>query len=109
MPKVNVPAISDSEAASLDARSLAKRYTKLALEQMVDVMVHGQNENAVVNAADKLLNRAWGQPNQPTEVSIGVFASLSDASRGAVIRALELVIERERGGALVLEGDGGGS
>lgn len=102
--KSKPPEISEEEWRTLGVKELARRHTRLAIEQLADVAAHGENESAVVNAAEKLLSRAWGAPEQKQEISVGVFATLSDGTRNALIAALERIVERERGDPKLVEG-----
>jgi hypothetical protein len=48
-----------------DVRSLARAYTKKAIEVLGGIMVKGDKEAARVAAAGILLDRGWGRPPQP--------------------------------------------
>jgi hypothetical protein len=52
-----------------DVRELARKYTKQAIQTLADIMVHGEAETARAMAADKLLDRGWGKPQQQHEVA----------------------------------------
>lgn len=53
-------------------RELARTYTTEAVEKMAQIMRTGQNERARVAAAEGLLNRAWGKPDQFVAVDVTV-------------------------------------
>lgn len=47
-------------------RELARQYTQEAIESLVEVMTTG-SAAAKVSAAEALINRGWGKPEQPVE------------------------------------------
>lgn len=48
---------------------LARLHTKEAVLTFVDVMQNGDDEKARIDAADKLLSRAWGKPTEKVELT----------------------------------------
>lgn len=48
---------------------LARLHTKDAILTFVDVMQNGVDEKARSDAADRLLNRAWGKPTEKVELT----------------------------------------
>jgi Family of unknown function (DUF5681) len=48
---------------------LARLHTKEAIQTFVDVMQNGSDDRSRVDAADRLLNRAWGKPTEKVEIS----------------------------------------
>jgi hypothetical protein len=54
-----------------DVRALAREYTPEAVEKLVEIMRNGDTSQSQGMAADKLLDRGWGKPNQPVEVNAG--------------------------------------
>jgi len=47
----------------------ARASTLIAITALVRVCTRGRNENAVVNAAEAILNRAWGKPLEKMELT----------------------------------------
>lgn len=47
----------------------ARANTLVAIAALVKVCQRGRNENAVVNAAEAILNRAWGKPLEKMELT----------------------------------------
>jgi len=45
-------------------RELARQHTKAAVETLVEIMQTGDKDAARVAAAEALLNRGWGRPEQ---------------------------------------------
>ena len=45
--------------------------TTEAVLKLVDIMRNGDTSQSQGMAADKLLDRGWGKPNQPVEVNAG--------------------------------------
>jgi hypothetical protein len=68
-------------------RDHARTFTQEALDTIANVM---RDENAPpdarIRAAEALLNRGWGKPPAPMEVSGGVTVSIADAIRAATAR-----------------------
>jgi len=50
----------------LDLRSLARGYTKVAIQTLGGIALEGKQESARVSAAGILLDRGWGKPQQDT-------------------------------------------
>ena len=50
-------------------KTLARQYTKEALAALVDIMLHGDKEQARVAAACAILDRGFGRPHQSVEIS----------------------------------------
>jgi hypothetical protein len=48
-----------------ELRDLARQHTDLALQTLVEIAAHGENESARVTAASALLDRGWGKPAVP--------------------------------------------
>lgn len=46
-------------------RELARQYTNQAVNALVDVMGNSTSDSARVSAANVLLDRGWGKPEQP--------------------------------------------
>ena len=46
-------------------RSLARAYTKTAIQTLGGIAATGESEAARVSACGILLDRGWGRPNQP--------------------------------------------
>lgn len=85
-------------------RRLARRYSTLAIRQLVDIAVHSRNDRARVMACIALLDRAWGKPAQLVGVGVGVQDDVQDALNG---RPLEIRLKWP-GRALTSEPDGNG-
>jgi hypothetical protein len=49
-------------------RELARQWTEVAIRTLADVCQHGEKEAARVAAAEALLNRAWGRPEQAVQL-----------------------------------------
>ena len=49
-------------------RDLARQHTQLAVETLVEICQHGENEMARIAAAVALLDRAWGKPTVAIEM-----------------------------------------
>jgi len=47
----------------LNAQSMARSYTAIAIKTLVSICLRGESENARVAAAATLLQRGWGKPN----------------------------------------------
>jgi hypothetical protein len=43
---------------------MARRHTGVALQALIEVAKHGENESARVAAANAILDRGWGKPIQ---------------------------------------------
>ena len=54
----------------LDLKSLARSYTKRAVQTLAGVSESSESDAARVAAAVALLDRGWGKPNQPHEAKI---------------------------------------
>jgi hypothetical protein len=48
-----------------EIRDLARQHTDLALQTLVEIATHGENESARVTAANAILDRGWGKPAVP--------------------------------------------
>lgn len=48
-------------------REAARAHTPQALKRLAEIMNQDENLVAAANAADKLLDRAWGKASQPIE------------------------------------------
>jgi hypothetical protein len=64
-------------------RDLARQHTTLAVKTLVHVMQHGTKDAARVAAAQALLDRGWGRPQQTMDVDGGVklIIDLTDPER----------------------------
>ena len=51
--------------ASGDIRDLARQHSEAALQTLVEIAAHGENESARVAAANAILDRGWGKPAVP--------------------------------------------
>ena len=49
----------------MDVQTLARGYTKIAIQTLGGIAKDGESESARVSAAAVLLDRGWGKPNQP--------------------------------------------
>lgn len=56
LPKKRIPA---------DIRSLARAYTKRAIEILGGILENGEKEGDKISAAQILLDRGWGRAPQP--------------------------------------------
>jgi hypothetical protein len=54
----------------LDLKSLARGYTKRALQTLGGIVENGESEAARVTASIALLDRGWGKPNQPHDAKL---------------------------------------
>lgn len=74
--------------AIADIRSAARQYSGLALETLVEIMLDPYAPAAPrVVAANSILNRGHGMPQQRIEIEDGVdFARLDDAELDEIIR-----------------------
>lgn len=52
------------------ARTLARRYTKLAVETLAREMKEAQRSSDRISAASELLNRGWGRPAQQLKAEV---------------------------------------
>jgi hypothetical protein len=52
-----------------DVKALARVHTPQAIQTLADICQFGEKESARVAAAEALLNRAWGRPEQAVELS----------------------------------------
>jgi hypothetical protein len=52
-----------------EVQRLAREHTPTALQALVKIATAGRSEPARVMAANSLLDRGWGKPVQPTELS----------------------------------------
>jgi len=50
-------------------RDLARQYTEDAIRVLVEIALTGKKESARAQAAEALLDRAWGRPSQAVELS----------------------------------------
>ena len=57
-PNKNIPS---------DVKSLARAYTKVAINKLGGIAKDGTTEGARVSAAQVLLDRGWGRPAQTVE------------------------------------------
>jgi len=63
----------ETPSDAVDIKALAKAYTSRAIEVIVGVMENAEApSSARLQAADALLDRAWGKPKQESEVKISV-------------------------------------
>lgn len=72
--------------ALVDVQALAREHTETAIKTLIEVCKNSKHPAASrVSAATALLDRAWGRPNQSTDVNVnaqsdslfGVLASLA--------------------------------
>jgi hypothetical protein len=52
-----------------EVKELARKHTEIAVQALADICQFGEKEAARVAAAEALLNRAWGRPEQAVELS----------------------------------------
>lgn len=52
------------------ARTLARRYTKQAVETLAREMIEAQRSSDRIAAASELLNRGWGRPAQQVKAEV---------------------------------------
>ena len=65
-------------------RELAREWTKAAIETLADVCMNGEKEAARVAAAEALLNRGWGRPEQAVQ--------LEDANGNTIIPHIQIIM-----------------
>ena len=68
---------------------LAREHTVEAVETLVDVMRNGDTSSARVAAADKILNRGWGQAPQTISITETVEAPDLSQMSDEQLEALE--------------------
>lgn len=51
-----------------EVRELARQHTKAAIQALADIMADGDKDAARVAAAEALLNRGWGRPEQAVQL-----------------------------------------
>jgi len=49
-------------------RELARKYTEIAIQALAEIVQSADKDSARVAAAEALLNRAWGRPEQAIEL-----------------------------------------
>jgi hypothetical protein len=82
--------------AVVEIRDLARLYTNTAVKALVEVCARGKSESARVAAAQALLDRGWGKPQQDMNLNGAgvtllqlVHASMAIADAAAPDRVLE--------------------
>jgi len=76
--------------ATAEIRSLARAHTAKALNVLVGIMNQSKAPHAArVAAANAVLDRAWGKPNQTIEATVSNVdpARVTDAELAAVVQA----------------------
>lgn len=74
----------------MELRALARSHTEEAVKTLVTIMRSTKAPaQARAFAAEKLLDRGYGKPLQPTEVSFNVFDQLSLDDKAALLAALD--------------------
>lgn len=63
------------------AREIAKQHTPIAIRTLVEIAEFGNSETARVNAANSILDRAWGKPRSSMELDANVSGAMDIASR----------------------------
>ena len=53
------------KALPMELKSLARAYTEQAIQALGGIMINSENPQAVVSAANSLLDRGWGKSAQP--------------------------------------------
>jgi len=73
------PANPGGRPRDANVRELAKTYTTQAIETLAEIMHDtGATANARVKAAEALLDRAWGRPQQSVDMQVDSRPSLVD-------------------------------
>lgn len=67
-------------------RELARQHTESAIRTLAQICEHGEKEQARVAAAEALLNRAWGRPEQAVQ--------LEDKDGNAIIPVINVTISK---------------
>lgn len=71
-----------------DVRDLARQHTAEAIRTLIEVMRHGKPDRARAAAAEAILDRGWGRPLQPAEVTGLDGVPLQDIHMLQQIRAM---------------------
>ena len=79
-------------------RELARGYTELAINTLVELCGKGKTESVRRAAATDLLERGWGKPVQQVEITRTPFDEMTADELRALERALA-DLEREEAGA----------
>ena len=66
-PKGSRNRATDQHKATLE--ELARSYTEVAIQALVNIAQAGESESARVSAASAILDRGYGKPHQATSVS----------------------------------------
>lgn len=69
-------------------RELAREHTETAIDTLVNICMHGQNESARVAAANSLLDRGHGRPAQQLDVEVKRTVSVEELSDDALARVV---------------------
>ena len=85
-------------------REIARGYTKLAIDTLVELCAKGKNESVRRAAAADLLERGWGKHLQQVEVTRTPFDEMSADELRALERALANLEGEEAGAAGEREG-----
>jgi hypothetical protein len=96
---------------AFEARDLARKHTKAAVDRLFAIMQKGKSEQARIIAANSLLDRGWGKPTQPITSDSTVTATVKVDARATLLATLARIAEvREEAVArMSLRGSGGGS
>jgi hypothetical protein len=80
-----------------DVRALAKIYTQAALDVLVEIMHDpSANANARVTAAEAVLNRGWGKPDQQTQITLKKHVDqFSDEEILAILSSANITLDAE--------------
>ncbi len=97
------------EAARIiaDVKALAKAESETAIRTLVDVMKDAKAPPAArVGAANSILDRGWGKPQQTVEANVNVYDRMSDEElRAIVLREIESLAVECSGQLESLEGE----
>lgn len=96
-PKGVSPNPGGKPAGVTHVRELARTFTEEAVNTMADIMRFGESERARVAAAEGLLNRAWGKPDQFVDVNVTVEhkSALVDKILAAIQGRQGVVVDAE--------------
>jgi hypothetical protein len=87
----------------VNVQELARTYTAEAIETLVEAL---QDPKLKVQAAEALLNRAWGRPVTPVVSDDAAADHWSQHLLAARLVAAELRLERDASGLPLIEGNG---
>ncbi len=90
------PAKIEARRMTRDVRELCRQNSRAAVETLIEVMKQKSAPPAArVNAANSLLDRGWGKPQQIIEATVDSYDRMSNEELIAYITSAAPVVEEE--------------